>query len=305
MALDADRWVDRRRLKRSLTAWRLIALAAVVAAVLGGLGRIGANLPLGGDFVARVAVDGLILTMAERDRLLAEVAENPRARALLVRIDSPGGTVAGSEALYGALRRVAAEKPVVAVMAEVAASGGYMVALGADHILARAGTITGSIGVLFQTADLSGLLEKIGIRADSVKSGPLKGEPNPLEPMTPEVRRAIESVVLDSYGLFVDMVAERRGMAPATARALADGRIYTGRQAQANGLVDALGGEEEARAWLAERHGVAADLPVREFAPAEESFAWPTVVHWLFGKALSSERLRLDGLIAVWQPSGP
>lgn len=301
MSLDSDAYVERRRLKRGLLFWRLAAVAAVVAAVAAGYARFDGH-PLS-DYVARFEVDGIILQDSKRDELLASLADDRRAKALIVRIDSPGGTFVGGETLFRSLRRVAEEKPVVAVMDGVATSGGYMAALAADHIVARQGTITGSIGVVFQTADITGLLEKIGVKPETFKSGPLKAQPNPFETISPAAREATQGVVRELYGMFVDMVAERRSLDRARVAILADGGIFSGRRAKELGLVDALGDEVEARAWLAEHHNVAKDLPTRRVALKRERELIRELLDEAVGKALFSERLRLDGAIAVWHPS--
>ena len=299
MSLDADQAMDRRRLKRRLTVWQITAVVAVVVAVVAAVGRFG----VGANHVARLVVGGIILDDPWRDDALAEIAEDDNAKALIVRIDSPGGTMVGGEALYTGLRAVAGKKPVVAVMGGTATSAAYMTALGADHILARAGSVTGSIGVILQTADITGLLEKLGIKPEAIKSRPLKAQPNPLEPLTPKGREAARVVVLDLFELFVDMVEERRNLPRDKVLALADGRIFTGRQAVANGLVDALGGEADARRWLAETHAIATSLPVKDVEIEHEGALWRDLIGGLAGKVLFSERLTLDGPISLWQPS--
>jgi protease-4 len=299
MPLDADHVIDRRRLKRRLAFWRVLGVVAVVAAVVAAVGRFGF---VGRDFVARVNVEGIVLDDPWRDRALAAIAGNSRARALIVRINSPGGTVAGGEALYSNLRKLAEKKPVVAVMAEIATSGGYMAALGADYIVARGGSITGSIGVILQTTDVTGLLEKVGVKVEAIKSRPLKAQPSPLEPLTPEGRAAARSVVLDFFDMFVDMVAERRRILRDSVLILADGRIFTGRQAKDNGLIDALGGEPEAREWLAETRKIPVSLPIRDVEIERDEGLWRELLGGVVGKAPFSERLKLDGLISLWHP---
>ena len=300
MALDADAIIDRRRLKRRLTFWRAVAILALVVGIVAAVGRFSGF--AAGAHVARLTVSGLIVEDQDRLDALEAARDDPSVRAVVVRIDSPGGSVVGGESLFLALRDVAAVKPVVAVMDELAASAAYMVAIGADHIVARSGTLTGSIGVLMQSADVTGLLEKIGIKPEAVKSAPLKAQPNPLEPFTEEARQAIRTVVMDMYDMFVDMVAERRGMERARVLTLADGRIYTGRQALADGLIDTIGGEDAARLWLETTHQIKASLPVRDLKIEHEDEGWLGMAHSLIGKTLFSERLTLDGLISLWQP---
>lgn len=300
-ASDPDFLVDRRRLKRRLAVWRLLALVAAVSVVAVGVGKTGW---LGGPYVARLSVAGLITDDPARTRAIVDARNDSKVAAVIVRIDSPGGTVVGGETLFKELRAVAERKPVVAVMGELAASGGYMTALGADYILAREGTITGSIGVILQTTDVTGLLEKLGVTTEAIKSAPLKAVPSPLEPLTPEAREATRQLVMDIYGMFVDMVADRRRMDRAQAVQVADGRVFTGRQARSLGLIDAIGGETEARAWL-ESKGVPRGLAVKELKIERED-AWPELlggaVSFLTGKTYLSERLKLDGLVAVWHP---
>ncbi len=300
MSLESDAVIDRRKLKRRLSVWRLVAIIAVAAAVLVGVARDNGVIPR--DHVARISITGIIAEDAALERALKRVASDDHARALIVSINSPGGTVVGGENLYRALRRIAATKPVVAVMGTVAASGGYMTAIGADRIYAQQGTITGSIGVILQSTDVTGLLKKLGVEAEAIKSSPLKAVPNPLEPLTEEGRAATRAVVMDMYEQFVAMVAERRKLAPTRARALADGRIYTGRQAVANGLIDAIGGEGEARNWLAEARKVPKTLPVRDIRVRGEAEELLGLAERIVGKTLFSERLKLDGLVSVWHP---
>ncbi len=303
MALNADELVDRRRLKRSLTFWRLLAVVAVVVLVVLALGPAGGGFFGGrGEYIARLSIDGLITDDRDRLKALDRVAADRQVRALIVAIDSPGGTVVGGEALFGELRKVAAKKPVVAVMRDTAASGGYMVALAADRIFAREATVTGSIGVIFQTAEFSRLLDKIGVTPEEVKSSPLKAAPSPFQPMTPAARQMAQGVVDDIYAMFVRMTAERRHLAPDRAKALADGRIYTGRQAVANGLVDAIGGEAEARAWLHTARGVPTGLKIRDVEYGDGIAGLADRLDTLARKTVFSERLTLDGLVAVWQP---
>src|SRR4051812_15241435 len=204
MPPDPDTLVDRRRLKRQLSGWRIAAVVLAVATIAAGLGRFG--LFEFRDHVAVLPLRGIISEDADRERALRKVDEDDRVKAILVRIDSPGGTVVGGESVFRQLRSIGKHKPVVAVMGEVAASGGYMVALAADQIFAREGTITGSIGVIMQTADITGLLSKLGIEPESIKSSPLKAVPSPLEKLTDAGRVVTRRLVDDVYAMFVDMV---------------------------------------------------------------------------------------------------
>lgn len=300
MSLDADARVDRLRLKRKLIFWRILALLILAAAIVYAGGRFVDDF---GDYVARIDIDGVIVEDEERDKVLADIRNDPRAKALIVRINSPGGTVVGGEKLYRQLRRISESKPVVAVMGQLATSAGYMTAIGADWIVARDGSITGSIGVILQTPEITELLEKIGVKMTIVKSGPLKAQPNPFEIFSDEAREATQAVVTDMYNMFVNMVVERRKMDRTKVLELADGRIYTGRQAKVNGLIDALGGVGTAREWLEVNHKVARTLPVRRKGE-DSDFGWSWVARAVFGgNAAVIERVSLDGLVSVWHPS--
>tara|TARA_R110002126_G_scaffold1443_2_gene8341 strand:- start:664 stop:1578 length:915 start_codon:yes stop_codon:yes gene_type:complete len=301
MAYESDYLVDRRRLKRRLTFWRVAAVVAVIAAVAAAFGRLGDTV-VGGDFIARVSIEGIIVQDDRRLRVLRDLSENEAVKAVILRIDSPGGTVVGGETLYRAILDLGAKKPVVAVMDGVAASAAYMTAIAADRLFAREGTLTGSIGVILQTTEVTKLLEMIGVSARSFKSGSLKAVPSPVEPITPEIATATQALIDEMYRMFRDMVLERRNMKPADASRFSDGRIFTGRQALRNGLVDQIGGEEEAIAWLESEKGVPADLTVRRVKIDRNVDELFDRLDSLARKTILSERLTLDGLISVWHP---
>ncbi len=300
MSLDADYVVERQRLKRRLLVWRILTLAIIAGVALTFLTDI-KNIAEG-DHIARLNVSGILVDDLDREQALNKLKDDDGVLALIVRIDSPGGTIVGGESLYHQLRAVAARKPVVAVMGSMATSAGYMIALGTDHLLAREGSLTGSIGVLMQTANITGLLEKIGVKPDTIKSGPMKAQPNPLEETSPQARQVIKDVVMDMYEMFVEIVAKRRNMDLQQVKALADGRVYSGRQALANGLIDAIGSETEAIDWLEKTRKVPPGLGVRTLVIERPGQGWQNYFNGLVGKTLFSERLTLDGLISLWHP---
>jgi len=226
----------------------MAAVVAVVAAGVAVAGRAGSLPAAGVRHVARVNLTGVITEDTKLLQAVTDLAKDANVPAVIVSIDSPGGSVAGGESLRAALIRVAAAKPVVAVMRGTAASAGYMVALPAARIFARDATLTGSIGVILQTGEVSGLLGKLGASAEAITSGPLKDQPSLTRGLTLQGREYLHGLVDDMYDQFVGMVAEARHMEPTRVRELADGRAYTGRQAQKLGLVDEIGGELEARA---------------------------------------------------------
>lgn len=273
MSATADLVLERRRARRRLAFWRVLAIVAVVVALLAVLPRAAGS--GSGDHLARIRVEGLILSDPDRDALIERLAESDRVKGVIVHINSPGGTVAGSEALYESLRRLAGEKPVVAVMSEAAASGGYIAALAAEHIVARGNTLTGSIGVVAEIPNITGLMEKLGIDMNRVKSGPLKAEPSLTTPIEPGSIEAQQALIEDSFAWFKGLVGERRGLSGAALDAVSDGRAFTGRQARERGLIDTIGGEEAARDWLAEAHGLSSDMDVAERDWRERGLPWP------------------------------
>ena len=320
MTLDADSITAKRRLRRSLAIWRILAVLALAAAILAvlltGTTTVG-GLSKRSDHIARINVSGLITGDDRTLELLDEVEEADQVKAVLLRIDSPGGTTAGSEALYLSLRQLGERKPVVAVMDPVAASGGYIVAIAADHIVARGNTITGSIGVLFQWVQLQELLDTLGIEMETIKSGALKAEPNPFEPTSERAREVTEEMVEESFRWFVGLVEERRQLTPEQIELISDGRVFTGRQAVTVRLVDQIGGEKEARDWLAANRDIDADLEILDWevtgglAESGIGFAVARALlsalgfgegSWVMEKIATQERLRVDGLLSVWHP---
>lgn len=323
MPLETDSVLDRRLLRRKLTFWRVLSVFAVIGALciagLIGAQRFGWVTPL--QHVARVEVRGVIAQNANLVRTIEALARNRNVRALIVTIDSPGGTVTGSEALFTAIRTVAAAKPTVAVVEGTAASGGYIAAIGADHIVSRETSIAGSIGVIAQFPNVTRLLDTLGVRVEAIRSTPLKAMPSGLEPTSPEAMAALREIITDSYSWFQRIVKDRRGLSDDQLRIVADGRVFVGSRARELRLVDQIGGEREARAWLATR-GVPATMRVQLHRPrAPGSLSWMRVAgsglaeavgltEWaerIAGSALAAqiERTSLDGLLALWQPPSP
>ena len=293
-------------LRRSRFRWRILAFVALVVAVLAMAGRFATEYGLSGDQIARVVIDGTIASDPSRVHTLDALAANDTVKAVIVAINSPGGTTAGGEELYESLNKLRAKKPVVSYIKELGASAAYMTAIASDRIFARRLSIVASIGVLFQTYNAGKLLDTIGIGSDKVASGPLKAEPDITHPMTPEVRASLQSLVDDSFSWFVDVVAERRGLTRAQVLPLADGRIMTGQQGIANKLIDEVGGEDEAIAWLEKNKGIKADLPVVTWYPNAQP-GWNNIGRWIGGEARSALGLpaegpvALDGLVSLWQ----
>ena len=324
MALDADTIVDRRRMRRKLTFWRVFAILIVIGAVV----AVGAALRVPGTDVltgqpsgsiARVTITGLIRGDQERVEALDRLGKS-RARAVIVHINSPGGTTSGSEQLHDSLMRLKEQKPLVVVVDGLAASGGYIAAVAADHIVALETSLVGSIGVLFQYPNVADLLKTLGVKIEEIKSSPLKAAPNGFEPTSPEARAAIESIVSDSYAWFRGLVKARRQLDDEMLQRVADGRVFTGRQGIPLKLVDELGDERTAIAWLAKEKNIDPKTPVRDYRLRDRlgdlPFLHTAIVTSLDAVGLGSfarrfeewgavqaiERLNLDGLLALWHP---
>lgn len=263
MTATSDLIIERRRMRRRLAFWRILAILAVVAVFVIAAVRLSAVDRPVGDHVARIWITGVITDDFDRDEELRAIAEDDDAKALIVRINSPGGTVAGSEALFASLRDVAAKKPVVAVMSEAAASGGYIAAIAADHIVARENTLTGSIGVVAEAPNFAGLLEMLGVDVMRVKSAPLKAEPAILTEPAPGSIEAQQRLIDESFRWFRQLVGERRGLEGDRLAEVSDGRAFTGGEAVALGLIDTIGGEQTAVDWLETAHGIEPETKIR------------------------------------------
>jgi protease-4 len=298
------------------------ALVALVALVGIGFALLPGNrLSAPGAYVARVKIQGLIRNNEDRVEALARLSRS-QARAVIVHIDSPGGTTAGSQQLYDSLRELQERKPTVIVVDGLAASGAYIAALSCDHIIAEDTSLVGSIGVLFQFPNFTDVLKTVGIKVEEIKSSPLKAAPNGFEPTSPEARAAIEAIVLDSYSWFKDLVKDRRKLSDEQLARVSDGRVFTGRQGVPLKLVDEIGNERTARDWLAKEKNVPISTPVRDYSlqPRFSELSFLHVAAWGFdavglsavsrgiaewGGAEAVERLNLDGLLALWHPASP
>lgn len=318
MTLDAETVIDRRRLKRRLTGWRIAAV--VFALLLIGMFLVSEQDASGPSglipHVARITVSGIITDDRKTLELFDRVGKASQVKAVILAIDSPGGTTTGGEAMYDAVRRLAEKKPVVAVCGTLATSAAYIVALATDRIFVYGNTITGSVGVIFQWAEVTELLQTLGIKVEEVKSGSLKAVPNPFEPTDEAGRRMTEQMVEDAKVWFVGLVGKRRDISPDSVPGLTEGRIYSGRQAVDYKLVDEIGDERAAMNWLVKERDVPAGLKVVDWKPKEESAG---LLGWLVQSMASlaglsagqiggvvgqiSDTLKLDGLVSVWHPA--
>ncbi len=322
MSFDADQIVDRRRMRRKLAFWRALTVAVAIVAIVV---VAGIRMPDGitgstAGAIARVRITGLIRGNPERVEALERLGKSS-ARAVIVHIDSPGGTTAGAEQLHDALSELKKKKPLVVVVDGLAASGGYLAALSSDHIVAQSASLVGSIGVLVQYPNVYDFLKNWGVKVEEIKSSPLKAAPSGYEPTSPEARAALAAVVMDSYDWFKKLVRDARKLDDAALARVTDGRVFTGRQALELKLVDELGNEKTAIAWLARERNIDPNSPVRDFPLRSRYrdlpflhvaavFALDTMGLTAIARGIeesgmlsAAERLNLDGLLALWHPA--
>lgn len=320
MSLETEAILDRRRLRRRASFWRGLAILAVVAAI-GALFQFSghrASMIGEGKQIARISIEGIITEDRKQLELLERVANARNVEALILFINSPGGTTTGGEAIYEAIRKVSEKKPVVAQFGTIATSAAYIAGLATDQIVARGNSITGSVGVIFQWAEFSELFNKLGIKMNEIKSGPLKANPSPFQPADEAGKAAAQEMIAESMRWFVGLVSERRGIDTAAVPGLQAGRVYSGREALTHKLVDRIGGEDEAQRWLEESRGVTKNLKIVDWKPSREP-AWGllgdtamALARWFAGPLAEAATrlmqtpalaaLQLDGLVAVWQP---
>jgi protease-4 len=319
MSLETEAILDRRRLRSHLTFWRVAAVLAGVIAigalVFKSTGRVG----LGDRHIARVNIEGIITEDRDQLTMFKKIAKDKSVEAMILFINSPGGTTTGGEAVFEAIRGVAANKPVVAQFGTIATSAAYIAGLATDQIVARGNTITGSVGVIFQWAEVSELLGKLGVKMNEVKSGPLKANPSPFQPVDEAGRQNAQQMVAESMQWFKGLVASRRNIDTATVPGLEQGRVYSGREALEHKLIDKIGGEPEAQKWLEEQRGITAGLKIVDWKAKDED-SWGlfgmagraltgligSSAMRILGLAADDPRLgllQLDGLVSVWQPS--
>jgi len=325
MAIDIDTVIDRRRLRRRVTVWRIATFIAAIVAIVALLSASGAFQSVGKSdaYIARVPITGLITEDRRFLSMLESMKKDDAVKGVILSINSPGGTTVGGEAIFNAVRSLAKEKPVATSVGTLAASAGYMIATASDHIVARRSSIVGSIGVIFQYPQAKGLLDKIGVSMEEVKSSPLKAEPSPFHTPPPGTREALRELIDDSYNWFVDLVAERRKLPRADVLTLADGRVYSGQKGFDTKLIDAVGGEEVAKNWLVSEKGLSKDLklitrepkrPRRGFLFSNAASVWvmkqlglsvddKTLLSGMMANT-GTGGLFLDGLLSLWQPAG-
>lgn len=307
----SDFIVDRRKLKRKLLLWRGLTVGAGLLMLLGLLflnDELAAKLGISNQ-IARVEISGVITEDDRRDAMLKKIAASSSVKAVLVKFNSPGGTTTGGEALYTQLRELSKKRPVVAVFGTIATSAAYMSGVAADHIVARSNSITGSVGVIMQWAEVSQMMGKLGIQMNEMKSGSLKAVPTPFAPLDEEGRTLTQEMIDESHQWFVSLVVARRKIEPQQIPGFTKGRIFSGRQALQFGLIDELGGEDQALNWLAKEKKIPKDLPIIDWkkpsdVPAGFAGRAGHYLAALFGIDLAPfvDRFSQNGLVSLHSP---
>ncbi len=321
MSMEAEILADRRRLKRKLMIWRIAGGLLVFLFIAGSV--LGSSANNGGfwapEQIARLTISGVITDDRKQQKLLQKIANSEKVKAVIVHINSPGGTTTGGEALYEQLNKIREKKPVVAVFGTVAASAAYMTAMATDHIVARANTITGSVGVIFQWANFTELLKNVGVKVEEIKSGPLKATPSPFQKTDEASLKVASQMVDESFQWFFNLVLKERKLKAEDVPGLKAGRVYLGMEAKNLGLVDEIGGEETAIAWLEKEKKIAKDLPVKDWK-VEKSSSLSLLTGLVrtggaligldassLAQALSYDearrRMQLTGLVSIWRPN--
>lgn len=268
--IDPDYSLERINLKKRAARWRMLSflLTGIVLGFLlmDGPGGMDTKSVYHGGYIARIRLNGMITNDIDGINTLRDVASNDAIKGVILSIDSGGGSAVGGEEYYSAVMHVAQKKPVVAVLEQIAASSAYMTAIASDHIISHKFSLVGSIGAVMQSFEVSELADKLGVKFINVKSSPLKNTPNPFEKYTPEMAAAQQSLIDNSHEFFAKMVQERRKLSDKELKAVDNGQVYTGIQALNLKLVDAIGDERSAQAWMHKEKGISSNLQVKDFA---------------------------------------
>jgi protease IV len=299
--------------RKKMRFWRL-ATAIILGLSLTIIGLIHADTTsetafFPKDHIVRLHIDDMIIDETDYAKTIRELADNQHVKAVIVNVNSPGGTTVDSQLLYDALRFVGKKKPIVTQMQSVAASGGYIVSLASDYIIANGNTITGSVGVIMQVPEFSGLMKNLGIGLNEIRTTNQKGEPSMYYPMGNDAKANLTAMVSDSYAWFLDLVKTRRKMTDENFASGTKGGVFSGRQAVKLGLVDSLGDEKTALDWLKKNHKIDSKLDIidLEKPKEQEETLFGTVfvpfIERIIGFSLKKQTdsvLNLDGMLCLW-----
>jgi len=317
MAVSADGMIDRRNLRRKLFFWRGLVFLLIIFGLIGLSNR--KELPIaGGKHIARIVIQGPITFDQDIRDSLEKIGKDENVKGIILSINSPGGSVAASEDLYLSLRELGEKKPIVSFITGIGASGAYIAAMSSDHIIARETAIVGSIGVIMQYHNIGKLLQIVGIEPDSVKSSPLKAEPSGYTPISPEARKTMQALIDDSFLWFKNLVMDRRNLTAEAVKDVSDGRVFSARTSLSLKLIDSLGTEQSAVAWLAEKHDLDKNLPVKEvklkqdkkalswlgvIARIAEMTGFQDIALTMDNSHSSMDMSRTGGILAIWNPA--
>ncbi len=253
------------------------------------------------NFIATISIEGIINNPVEILSDLENINKSSNVKALLVNINSPGGTFVSSKELYDKIKEIRKKIPVVTYMREMATSGGYLVSLASQKIFSNVGTITGSIGVILQTAEITKLLQKVGINPIVIKSGDLKATPNPLEGVSEKDSEYLNDIINSMQLEFLKLLSENRDIENETLRVISDGRIFTGKQAKELNLVDFIGSKNDAIQWLKEEAKLPSDIDIIDFS--KENKYEKLINMRLFDKNFNFLKNNIyNGFLLIWDP---
>ena len=253
------------------------------------------------DFIATISIEGIINDPVDTLNDLENINKSPNAKALLVSINSPGGTFVSSKELYDKINEISKKIPVVTYMREMATSGGYLVSLASQKIFSNIGTITGSVGVILQTAEITELLKKIGINPIVIKSGDLKATPNPLEGVSEKDSEYLNNIIKSMQLEFINILSENRDIDNETLRIISDGRIFTGKQAKELNLIDFIGSKNDAINWLKEKANVPLDIDIIDYS--KETQYEKLINMKLFNENFNFLKNNIhNGFLSIWDP---
>lgn len=304
----AEYIIDRTILRRKLTIWRIIAIVAIVL----GIVAVGASdknsYNIDDEHIARITINGTILHDTQLIELIREVQDDENVKAVIVSINSPGGTTVGGESIFNAITELQTQKPTIASINTIATSAAYLIAIATEYVVAHHTSIVGSIGVLMQYPQVDKMLENFGIEMKEIKSTPLKAAPSPFKPDDPIANQMIQNVINDSYKWFRDIVQNRRQINQFEIQQIADGSIYTGNQAKELNLIDEIGGEEIALQWLHDNKNIEQNLEIidREIEHDDtlDILLAKNIISSILNKIgiyNQNNNIILDGLISIWQ----
>jgi protease IV len=279
VTISPDSMFEREKLKDKIKKWQwLFFILLIVSIIIIGKDSTKKQKK---DFIARMNIEGVIAYDINMINKINELTDDPNVKAVILNIDSPGSTAFAGEELYYSLKELSKNKPIVSVLKTLATSGGYMAALGTDYIVARNMSLTGSIGVLMQSFEVVDLADNLGVKFISLKSSPLKASPNPMEIMTKAAKEAVMETVDDDYSVFLGMLIESRKMTKDQAIKLADGRVYSGLRAKEINLIDEIGGENEALAWLEAEKNISSKTRIEDIIWAESNSLYDELLKFI------------------------